>query len=256
MSGHLTAWDIMATWLDQKHQAEGDIWHRALIDPSVFRLLGPVTGQRVLELACGNGYLAHKLARLGAEVTAVDASPALIALAKQRSAHHQLNIAYHVADAARMDMLPAGSFDVVVCNMALMDIEDAAGAIREVARVLRPVGRFIASLSHPCFDVPNASAWTVERADFKTTVWRKISRYRDVFKGSIPWQLAGPQGLHQTPAFHRPLSWYFRALSDAGLVVAMLEEPAPTEDFMAKDPQGEWIAQIPLHMVLEVRKKA
>ena len=84
MSGHLTAWDIMATWLDQKHQDEGDLWHRTLIDPSVFRLLGPVTGQRVLELACGNGYLAHKLARLGAEVTAVDASPALIALAKQR----------------------------------------------------------------------------------------------------------------------------------------------------------------------------
>jgi SAM-dependent methyltransferase len=244
----------MATWLDEKHQDEGDLWHRALIDPSVFRLLGPVTGQRVLELACGNGYLAHKLARLGAEVTAIDASPALIALAKKRSARLQLAIAYHVADAARIEVLLDASFDVVVSNMALMDIEDAAGAIREVARVLRTAGRFIASLSHPCFDVPNASAWVIERADFQTRVWRKTGRYRDAFKGSIPWQLAGPRGFHQTPAFHRPLSWYFRALKDAGLVVAMLEEPVPTEEFIAKDPQGEWIAQIPLHIVLEARK--
>jgi ubiquinone/menaquinone biosynthesis C-methylase UbiE len=254
MSGHRTAWDTMATWLDQKHQDDGDLWHRALIDPSVFRLLGSVRGRRVLELACGNGYLARKLARLGAEVTAVDASPALIGLAKRRGAHQQLNIAYHVADAARMNMLPDRSFDVVVCNMALMNIEDAAGAIREVARVLRPMGRLIASLSHPCFDVPNASAWMVERADFETTVWRKIRRYRDVFQGSILWQLAGPHGLHRTPAFHRPLSWYFRALRDAGLVVAMLEEPTPNEECMAKDSQAEWIAQIPLHVVLEARK--
>ena len=60
-------------------------------------------------------------------------------------------ICYYVADAAHLELFEKGSFDLVVCNMALMDIEDATGAIQEVARVLRPQGRFVASLSHPCF---------------------------------------------------------------------------------------------------------
>jgi SAM-dependent methyltransferase len=249
-----TAWDTMAAWLDEKHQDEGDLWHRALIDPSLLRLLGAVAGMRVLELACGNGYLARKLARLGADVTAIDLSPTLVALARQREARDRLGIRYHVADAAHLGVVPDATFDVVVCNMALMDIAEAEGAIREAARVLKNGGRFIASLSHPCFDVPNASAWAVERMDFTVTIWRKVSRYREVFQGWCPWRLPEAQGYHQTPAYHRPLSWYVRAFRHAGLMVTGLEEPAPTEEFLAGSPQAEWIASIPLHIILEARK--
>jgi ubiquinone/menaquinone biosynthesis C-methylase UbiE len=249
-----TAWDTMAAWLDEKHKDEGDLWHRALIDPPLLGLLGAVAGKRVLEIACGNGYLARKLARLGARVTAIDASVGLIALAQQREDRDPLGIAYHVTDAARLDVLPDETFDVAVSNMALMDIEDADGAMREAARVLRMGGRFLASFSHPCFDVPGASAWAVERMDYTSTVWRKVSRYREVFQGWCPWRLQGPQGYHRTPAYHRPLSWYFRALRRAGLVVTALEEPEPTEECLAESPQNEWIVRIPLHIVLEAHK--
>jgi ubiquinone/menaquinone biosynthesis C-methylase UbiE len=249
-----SAWDTMAAWLDEKHKDEGDLWHRALIDPPLLRLLGPVAGQRVLEVAAGNGYLARKLARQGGHVTAIDASANLIALAQQREARDPLGIVYHVADAARSEMLRDGAFDVVVCNMALMDIEDAAGALGQAARVLRASGRFLASFSHPCFDVPGASAWVVERMDLTTTVWRKVSRYREVFQGWCPWRFAGPTGFHHTPAYHRPLSWYFRALRNAGLVVTALEEPAPTEELAAQSSQGEWLASVPLHVVIEAHK--
>lgn len=254
MTNHPTPWDTMAAWLDEKHKDEGDLWHRALIDPPLLRLLGAVAGTRVLELACGNGYLARKLARLGAHVTAIDASASLIALAQQREARDRLGISYHVADGAHLGMLQDAAFDVVVCHMALMDIGDAEGAIRQAARVLKTGGQFVASLSHPCFDVPNASAWVVERMDFAVTVWRKVSRYREVFQGWCPWRLPESQGYHQTPAYHRPLSWYFRAFRNAGLMVTALEEPAPTEEFLAGSPQGEWIASIPLHIVLEAHK--
>jgi ubiquinone/menaquinone biosynthesis C-methylase UbiE len=245
-------WDSMAVWLDDKHQDEGDLWHRALIDPPVLRLLGDVAGRRLLDLACGNGYLARKLARLGADVVGVDGSPALIDLAQRREARDRLGIAYHVADAAHLGVLEDAMFDLVVCHMALMDIEDAAGAIREVARVLSPEGRFIASLSHPCFDVINASAWVVERMGFDETVWRKVSRYREASLGRCPWRI-GPDVLHHTVAYHRPLSWYFRAFRCAGLAVTALEEPEPTGEFLEGSPRGAWIAQIPLHLVVEAR---
>ena len=58
-------WEQMAAWYDEKMGDEGDLWHRALIDPTLLQVLGPVAGQRLLDLACGNGYLARRFARLG-----------------------------------------------------------------------------------------------------------------------------------------------------------------------------------------------
>jgi ubiquinone/menaquinone biosynthesis C-methylase UbiE len=156
---------------------------------------------------------------------------------------------YHVADAADLPMLESGVFDAVVANMALMDILDAAAALREAARVLRPQGRLVASLSHPCFEVPNASAWVTERMDGRDTVWRKVRRYREVFVGTVPWD--HPLEGWTTPAYHRPLSWYFRALRGAGFAVTALEEPEPTEEFLAATSTGTLILEIPLHCVIE-----
>jgi ubiquinone/menaquinone biosynthesis C-methylase UbiE len=152
-------WDEMADWWDEKQGDEGDLWHRALIDPPLIRFAGEVRGLHVLDLACGNGYLSRRFARQGAVVTAVDASAPLIERAR---AQESLGITYHVADAAHLDMLKDGIVDLVICNMALMDIEDAAGAIQEVSRVLKPRGRFVASISHPCFDKVNTSGWDIE----------------------------------------------------------------------------------------------
>ncbi|MFQ5838925.1 MAG: class I SAM-dependent methyltransferase [Thermoplasmata archaeon] len=246
-------WGQMAAWYDEKQGDEGDFWHRTLIDPTLLRVIGTVEGQHVLDLACGNGYISRKLARLGARVTGVDASAPIIERARARESEEPLGIAYHVADAAHLEMLEDGTFDLVVCNMALMDIADAEGAIREIARLLRPRGRLVASLSHPCFDTGSASAWVIETVGLTTTVWRKVSRYREPFKDWIPWQV-GPDQVYETAAYHRPLSWYFRTLRDCGFVVTGLEEPAPTEEFIAGSPQGPWIAQIPLHCVIEARK--
>jgi ubiquinone/menaquinone biosynthesis C-methylase UbiE len=205
-------------------------------------------------LACGNGYIARKLAKSGARVTGVDASTPIVERARAREEREPMGIVYRVADAAHLDGLGDDSFDVVVCNMALMDVPDAEGALREATRVLRPGGRLVASLSHPCFDVSvSSSGWVVERMGFETTVFRKVGRYRRVFEHWIPWR--GEAGQEWwTPAYHRPLSWYFRALRGAGFVVSAFEEPEPTEVFMAEDPQGAWIEQIPLQCVIEAYK--
>jgi SAM-dependent methyltransferase len=224
-----------------------------LIDPPLLQLVGEVAGVRLLDLACGNGYLSRRFARQGAIVTAVDANEPLIERARMREAQELLGITYYVADAAHLQMLEEGAFDLVVCNMALMDIEDAAGAIQEVARVLRQKGRFVASLSHPCFDKVNTSCWVIERFYPTTTIWRKMSHYRELAMDEMPWPQVPGQVVY-TRAYHRPLSWYFRTLRAAGLVVAAFEEPEPTAEFLANEPQGSWIAEIPLHCVIEAWK--
>src|SRR5207249_11868677 len=137
--------------------------------------------------------------------------------------------------------------------MALMDIEDADGAIGEVGRALHPGGRFVASLSHPCFDQGPSSTWLTEPLFRTTKVWRKIAKYREPFADEIPWEIA-PGQIVTTTGYHRPLSWYARALRGAGLLIRSLEEAWPTQEFVEASPQGPYVAEIPLHLIFEAIK--
>ena len=80
-----------------------------------------------------------------------------------------------------------------------------------------------------------------------------MNHYREVTVTDLPW-LRVPDQIVYTRSYHRPLSWYFRTLRAAGLVVAALEEPEPTEEFLMSSEQGPWIAEIPLHCVIEAWK--
>lgn len=240
-------------WYDEKQGDTGDAWHRTLIDPGLFARIGTVTaGTRVLDLGCGNGYIARRLARSGAKVVGVDASDALLERARAREQAEPLGVVYHRTDASDLRMLSDRSFDLAVANMALIDFADAAGAIREVGRVLVPSGRFVCSLSHPCFDVDTRSAWQVEMALGSTTVYRKVTGYREPHSDIFPWRL--PDGkVVRTVGYHRPLSWYVKELRKAGFVIVDLEEPAPAPDYVGVRAQKEWLEQIPLHLVVEAR---
>jgi 2-polyprenyl-3-methyl-5-hydroxy-6-metoxy-1,4-benzoquinol methylase len=53
-------WDALATWRDSRMGERGDLWHRSILDPPLFALLGRVRGLRLLDLGCGNGYLTRR----------------------------------------------------------------------------------------------------------------------------------------------------------------------------------------------------
>ena len=246
-------WPELADWYDAKMGDLGDLWHRELIDPPLIALIGEVRGKRLLDLGCGNGYLARRFARAGATVVGVDTSAPVIALAERRESAQPLGIRFHAHDAGRLPMLPDESFDLVYANMSLMDMPDAAGPIRESARVLRPGGRLVASISHPCFDTPNASSWLSERKEYTTTVSRRVGRYREPFDDLVLWRPVDRADF-LTRAYHRPLSWYVRELGGAGLAVTAMEEPAGSAEFRTASPQGDWIREVPLHLVFSARK--
>ncbi|MSQ21696.1 MAG: methyltransferase domain-containing protein [Dehalococcoidia bacterium] len=138
MEQNISYWDSLADWFDKKQGDEGDLWHRALINPTVLRVLEAVDGQRVEDLDCGNGALARQLARRGAEVTGIDASARMTTLAERREASNPLGIRYHTSGATQLSILGDASFEAVVCNMGLMDIPYAEGAMAEAG--LAPLG--------------------------------------------------------------------------------------------------------------------
>jgi SAM-dependent methyltransferase len=246
----------MADWRDHRMGEQGDLWHRAIIDPTLLRVVGPVRGLRVLDLACGNGYLTRRWAREGAaRSVGVDLSRRTLSFARRRERARPSGARFLLGSASDLKDLVDSSFDLVVSNMALIDIPDLRGAFREVRRVLDPTGRFVFSISHPCFDIDDRSLWVVERGlqptgAYADTVWRKVRGYRREEKRPIPWPVS-PTRTVFTDSFHRTLATYSRYLREAGFVIRRLEEPAPQPEMLEGSPQGPYIAEIPLHLVVE-----
>jgi SAM-dependent methyltransferase len=157
----------------------------AVTDPGtagLLRLAGDVGHRRLLDLACGQGRVARELARRGARVVGVDISAALIARAGDAERAAPLGIAYVVGDASRVLGLEVDSFDGVVCNYGLSDVDDLGGALDSVTSLLRPGGFLVFSILHPCFpgwgdDV--SSSWPPGRGYFAEGWWRRRALLRD-----------------------------------------------------------------------------
>jgi len=114
----------------------------ALEQRLILNLMGGFSGCRVLDAGCGDGALACAAASQGAEVTGIDVDPAMLAAARSRAAKAGIRATF---SEGRIEHLPfpAASFDVVVAVTVLCFVADAAGAVREMARVLRPGGRLV-----------------------------------------------------------------------------------------------------------------
>jgi 2-polyprenyl-3-methyl-5-hydroxy-6-metoxy-1,4-benzoquinol methylase len=112
-------------------------------------LLGAVAdGERVLDVGCGEGDLAARLARAGAVVTAVDVAEE--ALRRAREAHPELDLRL-IDGEGRWD-LPDATFDVVWAGEVIEHVADTAAWLSEVRRVLRPGGRLL--LTTPAHGLP------------------------------------------------------------------------------------------------------
>ena len=218
-------WDQNAAFWDDFMQ-EGNDFQRLLIGPTVERLLELQAGQRILDVACGNGNFARRLKALGAEVTACDFSQTFIERAKAQPGAEQID--YRVVDATDRQQLLAlgeGRYHAVICNMALMDMSDIAALLQSVPSLLKPAGRFIFSVSHPCFNSVGITK-AVEEEDREGDL---ITRYIVKVLGYITPVARKGLGVVGQPAaqyyFHRPLNGLLNACFDAGLVLDRLEEP-------------------------------
>lgn len=222
-------WDTKAAFWDELHGDEGNRFHRELIGPAVEALLNLQVDEKVLDVACGSGVLARRMAVLGAEVTAVDFSAALLERAQARGQAGGTPIRYLQVDATDEEALAAmgeGAYDAVTCTMALMDMPEIGPLYRAARRLLRPGGRFVFATMHPAFN-SNNPVFTAELADVEgelvLTNAIKISRYMDIppVKGA---------GARNEPSahyyYHRPLHELLKEAFAAGLVLDGLVESA------------------------------
>jgi ubiquinone/menaquinone biosynthesis C-methylase UbiE len=119
---------------------------------TVLELLAVKPGERVLDIGCGNARDITRIAERGGEVVGVDNSPGMVEAARQELERMGLSgITLQVGDATSLDFADA-SFDKVLCSEVIEHIPDAAQALREMRRVLRPGGSLVLS-------TPNKGSW-------------------------------------------------------------------------------------------------
>ncbi|CAN5885373.1 methyltransferase domain-containing protein [soil metagenome] len=130
----------------------------APVSAELLRVADLQTGERILDVACGTGVVTRLAAeQVGASgaVTGVDVAPDMVELARSTAPPVGAAIEWHEADAASLP-LPDAAFDVVLCQLGLMFIEDRPAALREMHRVLAPGGRVIVNTPgtiHPTFEL-------------------------------------------------------------------------------------------------------
>src|SRR5829696_1299571 len=134
-------WDEEACAWSRFARASGhDAYHEWFNFPAFLQLVPP-PGRATLDVGCGEGRVGAELRRRGHYVVGVDSSPRMVELAAE---HHEA----HVADAAALPFADA-SFDLVIAYMSIMNFDEPAPAVREVARVLMRNGRVCAAVVHP-----------------------------------------------------------------------------------------------------------
>src|SRR4029450_2591259 len=164
-------------------------------------LCGDVREMRLLDVGCGNGYFAREMAKRGARVTGIDISPRMIAHAKQHESAAAPGIEYQVVDAATLPAgFPAQPFDMATSCLALQDMPEVGKVLQGVHSLLRPGGRFVASIAHPCSDTPFRK-W--ERASAGNKRWLCIDRYFDC--GALQYAWSGWGIDFTTEAMHATL---------------------------------------------------
>lgn len=240
------SWNAMGDeWLTLAQTGESRM---RFIMPWMLRYMGDVRGLRILDLGCGEGGYARRLAASGAQVTAVDCSEAAIRYARAQAEREGLPITHYLRNSNDLFGIPDADFDVVLCSMMLMDCEDLDGTLREAVRVLKEGGRMFVSMLHPCFDGNHEHGIGRQgQGETREVVVKNYFEPRE-------WEAPLPNGSTAVIWRHRTMSEYVKAFLAAGLTITDMHEPRATEEEADSSRALTMLWRIPLFLYWELRK--
>ncbi len=229
-------WERNAGWWQEGFTAGADPEYEEQILPLAREWLRGF--DRVLDVGCGEGQIARLACAEGARlVVGCDPTNAQLETARLRAG----GPVYLRGMAERLPLRDA-SFDAAVACLVFEHIAHHEPALAEVARVLRPGGRFVFLLNHPLLQCPG-SGWVIDHI-LDEQYWR-IGPY---LEPDVALEELAP-GV-TLPFVHRPLSQYVNVLADLGLRLVHMAEPAPPPGFLARAEEYAAAASIPRLLLL------
>ena len=212
-----------------------------MLDSWVLDALGEVSSKRVIDIGCGEGRFSRLLGELGADVTGVDITEALVLTARSLGGDRET---YLVGDAEDLDEVASESFDLAVSYIVLVDLLNYDLSIKAAFRVLRPGGRFVVCNIHPIRS-SQPGGW-IKRGDEK--LFYPVDNYWDEGAREFPWWGRSFVNMHRT------LSSYLSAFRDAGFILEGLEEPTPSEEQLDVNPGFDDEFRAPNFIVYTLKK--
>ena len=250
-------WDANAeTWA--RHQEAGYDTYRTLYHgPAFFEFVGDLSGKLVLDAGCGAGTTTREMAARGMTVVGVDLSERMIEAARDHERRDPVGIRYEVGSVCDMPMFADASFDAVLSTMAIMDLADYEGAVREIWRVLRPGGMFAFIICHPCF-THEIRGW--ERDEQGSAIALTVGTYLDERTRVERWTFGLAPDRDEVEPFEvmyfcRTLQTYLNGLIGAGFRIAGVLEPAPDEATCEQDPRLRKWRNFPHALCVEAVKE-
>jgi malonyl-CoA O-methyltransferase len=195
-----------------------------LEEPVVRDALGDVAGLAALDLGCGTGRHALRLAGAGAAVTAVDFSEGMMEKARRKPGAEKIRFLAH--DLQERLPFPDGAFDLVVSGLVLEHLHDMGGFFAEARRVLKPGGRAVVSGMHPAMFLRGTRAHFHDAATGET-----------VEPGSVEHTIGD----------------CVMAAVRAGFILVGIDERAPDAEFASRYTRARKYVDWPMLVVLRLR---
>ena len=247
-----SSWENVSAWYDEYLEKSDDTLQAKVIAPNLIRLLNFKKGDRVIDIACGQGYFSRLFAFGGAQVVGIDSSKSLIASAKEKSK----DIKYLIHSADKIVGVTDLSQDKAIIVLALENIDNVLGVLTEAKRVLIDGGSLHIVLMHPCFRIPKDSDWGYDET--KKVQYRRT----DLYMKEVAYAIDAHPGQKTakkitTTSYHRPLQWYFKLFKKVGFSVVGLEEwISHKESGVGPRKMAEDIArkEFPMFLYVELKK--
>jgi ubiquinone/menaquinone biosynthesis C-methylase UbiE len=250
-----TSWGDVASWYDTHLEKGDDTYHMKVVYPNLLRTLGNMKEKHVLDLACGQGQFSRLLRDKGAFVIGVDISKELITIAEKNNKDTKWKGHFFATPSHDLYMLKNKTQDMVVCVLAIQNIEKLTKTLREIARVLKDDGKVYLVLNHPSFRNPKHTHWGYDEHEDKQ--YRRVEEYMSESKTKIDMTPGSTRDKKYTVSFHRPLQVYVKACAKEGLAITKLEEwisHRESEKGKRQNAENKARKEIPLFMMLELSK--
>jgi SAM-dependent methyltransferase len=248
-------WEANAEAFTKLISDRGTPHHREILNPCVERLIGDVKDKKILDAGCGEGYLSRYYSRKGAIVTGVDISSKLIEKSIDLSEKAEVDVEFILGNICNLTGIGNLEYDLVLCNLVLLNIPCLNDALSEFHRILRHDGELVFSIVHPAFNIYGPGQWEMGEKDPETNrrkgLFFKVDNYFEEKKYERYWRTReGTKFPQPISFFHRTLSSYFESILKSEFTLVDFQEPLPTteNEFFEREKR------IPFFAVFKCRK--